>query len=96
MNGETQDEPERSFRGLVWLCWLAGILVLYVLSTGPVLKMVHERMVRGSPGSRFPIIFLRPMDWIGDKPLLTRPIRVYWHLWVPEWYDSKGNPKPPE
>jgi hypothetical protein len=96
MNGETQDGPERNSRGAVWvwLCWLAGILVLYVLSSGPVWMMVDKKLLHfGTLGWRAVQVVYWPLGWAGDRTLLRKPLEMYWHLWAPGVFDSKGNMK---
>ena len=96
MNGEAQDEPEKSSRGAVWvwLCWLAGIVVLYVLSTGPVVMMEGRKFIaEGSPTERGLIIFYAPVRWAQDETLLSKPLGWYWHLWAAALFDSHGDPK---
>jgi hypothetical protein len=96
MNGETQDGPERNSRGAfwVWLCWLAGILVLYVLSTGPVAMMYDKKLIRpSSPASGVIDILYWPVGYAVMNTPLAKPFRIYWHLWAPEAFDSKGKLK---
>jgi hypothetical protein len=97
MNGEIEDGPERSARGAVWvwLCWLGAILVLYVLSTGPVAMMAGKKPTgRGGPVWWAIGIVYQPVSWAAEKTPLGKPLGIYWHLWAPEWYDSEGNPVP--
>ena len=97
VNGETQDEPETSSRGAVWvwLCWLGGIVDLYVLSTGPVARMAGKNPAgRSGPAWSAVAVAYRPVRWAYEETLLRRPLGMYWHLWAPEWYDSTGDPRP--
>ena len=97
MNGETQHAPEPSSRGAIWewLCWLGVVLVLYLLSTGPVTMMAGKKLTgRGSPLWSAVAIVYRPVRWAYEETPLGKPLGRYWHLWAPEWYDSEGNPRP--
>ena len=94
MNGEIEDGPETSSRGVVsvLLCWVAGILVFYILSTGPYVMMWDKKLILpGGRGQQVMDIVYRPVDWACDVPLLRKPLRVYWHLWAPRVYDAEGN-----
>lgn len=95
MTNDLQDKPERAYRGVVWvwLCWLGAILVLYVLSSGPVLKLVDKKLIRRNtpPYETFTRVY-SPLAWARDHTFLRRPLGMYWHLWAAERFDSKGNP----
>jgi len=94
MNGETQAGPERDSRGAVWvwLCWLAGAVILYVLSTGPVLILEDRGVISpGGPASGVIRSFYSPVRWAMGETLLRKPLGMYWHLWAPKQFDSKGN-----
>jgi hypothetical protein len=93
MNGETQDEPEKSSRGTdwVWLCWLAGIVV-YVLSTGPFVMMVDKGIIRiDGPVHRALLTAYALIFWADEETVLYKPLGLYWHLWIPEIVDSQGH-----
>ncbi|MGO8930967.1 MAG: hypothetical protein ACLQU3_29275 [Limisphaerales bacterium] len=92
MNAETQEGQERSSRGLIWvcLCWLAVIVVLYVLSIGPVMKITLKKNI-GNPAAQFFASFYKPLGWAYANTLLHKPLGIYYHLWIPRVFDSKGN-----
>ena len=97
MNGESKDGPERSSRGAgwVWLCWVGAILLLYVLSTGPVVLLYDKKLIQpGSPGLRAVQIVYWPLDWVCGETPLRKPLGMYWHFWAPQWFDRQGNPTP--
>jgi hypothetical protein len=96
MSGEIEDGAETGSRGVlsVWLCWAAGIVVLYILSTGPVIMMFEKRVLRpGGHGERAVQIVYWPVDRANQQPLLSKPLGMYWHLWAPKLYDAQGNRK---
>jgi hypothetical protein len=94
MKDETQHDRQKTSKDLLWvfLCWLAVVVVLYVLSLGPVMMMVQKKSI--SPfSSTYHVIgtFYYPIEWAGRKvPMLKRPMGKYLHLWVPKLYDRKG------
>ena len=92
---EVKDRPQRRSKDLiwVWLCWLPVIVALYLLSLGPVMMMLQNRVISPSmPTITFIMTFYYPIDWAGNKiPMLKRPIGMYLHLWAPKLIDSKGN-----
>jgi hypothetical protein len=95
MSAEVQEEPVRSSKDLVWvsLCWLVVAVMLYVLSLGPVMMMVQNRVISlGSPTFVALGTFYRPLELTARKvPVLAHPIGVYLHLWAPKMFDRKGN-----
>jgi hypothetical protein len=99
MNGESKDGPERSSRGAgwVWLCWVGAILLLYVLSTGPAMRMEqkeHAFMPYGSRAYRaFYTYYWGPVHWVSENTPLQKPLIMYWHLWAPDRFDNRRNGK---
>ncbi|MGO8930968.1 MAG: hypothetical protein ACLQU3_29280 [Limisphaerales bacterium] len=96
MNEETQHDQPRSPRDLlgVWLCWLAVIVVLYVLGAGPVAMLIDKKLiVRNSPICKCVMGFYSPVTWLYLNTPLRRPLGMYLHLWTPNNYDSKGKAK---
>ena len=94
MNGEVEDTPETNSRGLAWvcLCWLAVVVVLYVLSVGPVMMITLKRNISNPhPTAQFFASFYKPLEWVYAKTLLHKPLGMYYHLWIPSVIDSHGN-----
>ena len=94
MNSETEDGPETSSRSTVWdwVLWPGVLLVLYVLSSGPVVMMANNKLIfDGGPADRILLIVYWPVEWACQKTPFHKPLGMYWHLWAPEWYDRKGN-----
>lgn len=94
MNDKTQDGQERSSRGVVWVwvCWLAVILVLYVLSSGPAAMMEAKGLtIRDAPLCRFLDSAYSPLSWAYQHTPLQKPLGMYWHLWTPANVDIHGN-----
>jgi hypothetical protein len=94
MKDESQDAPERNSRGAVWvwLCWLGVIVLVYVLSIGPVMVLWDKKLIaNGNSAAQVLKIVYGPVEWAYAKTLLHKPIGMYYHLWVPSVIDSQGN-----
>jgi hypothetical protein len=97
-NGEAQEEGHAGFWGKVEtsLCYLGLLVMLYVLSSGPVMMAVQKPVFPyGSTPDRALVIYLAPMIRAHNaNTLIKKLLGMYWHLWVPKSIDSKGNPIP--
>jgi hypothetical protein len=97
-NGETQEEGQTVLWGeiWIWLCYLGLSVMLYVLSSGPVVMAVQKPVFPyNSLPDRVLVTYLSPMIRVHNaNPLIGKAIGMYWHLWVPKSTDSKGNPIP--
>src|ERR1035441_4213691 len=96
MNDQTQDDQERSSRGLVLvcLCWSAAILLLYVLGVGPVAMLIDKKVIGpNTPTYQFLTGLYSPAGWAYTDTLFRRPLGMYLHLWNPNGFDAKGNIK---
>jgi hypothetical protein len=77
MTNEAEEGQERSSRGVfgVWLCCLAVIVVLYVLSVGPVMKITLKMNISNPhPAARLFASFYKPLEWAYAKTLLHKPL----------------------
>ena len=96
MSDPVEDAQDANSRRAVWswLLWLSVALIVYVLSTGPILRLMRtNRIPTGSLGIKVVDVVYRPFDWAEKWPGLARPLGMYWHLWAPELYDSRGKQK---
>lgn len=100
-NTTVEEKPVRGSSGVlgVSLCWLGVAVMVYVLSLGPVMRIVQDGFIppgpRGMPTINFIITFYYPIQWAeNEMPMLNRPMGMYLHLWAPKMFDSKGNPTP--
>ncbi len=94
MHNEVEIKPKSSWcrRISFCICWAAGILVLYILSTGPLVLLKDRIMIRdGSALDQLLEFFYWPVEWAADNTPLEKPLGLYWHFWAPRLYDSKGN-----
>jgi hypothetical protein len=96
MTDEAQDASKSRSRVIGWGClwWVGLALVLYVLSSGPVLMVVHKRIIRlNSPTYRFLASFYQPLNWVANVTPLDKPLQMYWELWTSHVSDTKKNRK---
>jgi hypothetical protein len=91
---DTPDTSSRSF-GWGWLWWLPVAVLLYYLSIGPAVFLVQRGFIaRGSQTFQALVAFYTPLEAIDRRaPLIHKLLGMYLHLWAPERFDSKGNPK---
>jgi hypothetical protein len=94
MSEEPPDAPQKSVLHacVTWLSWLMVAVGLYFLSFGP-LALLYERQVilPKSGADRALRIYLALGEWSFQNTALRRPIGMYLHLWIPDYYDIKGN-----
>ena len=94
MNGEIEDGPETSSRGAGWgwVFWPGLVLVLYVLSFGPVLMLVDKQILRpDGPECRVIEIVYRPVMWAANETPLHKPLIMYLGLWAPSLFHNPGD-----
>jgi hypothetical protein len=75
-----------------WLWWLFISLLLYIVSTGPII-MLEERNIIASGGLTQQVIecVYGPLGWVVKRTPLQKPLGMYWHLWAPGLFNSKGD-----
>lgn len=87
---EKATEGKKSTGVMGLLGWLGMILVVYVLSAGPVVRMFDKGMIPlNSKEEKFLQRFYRPLDWAYSKTPLHKPLGMYGHLWSDK-FDSNG------
>lgn len=82
------DEDKHSFNW-GWIAWPCVILFLYGLSLGPALLMQDKGHI--SPNNQFLRAFYAPLSWAYKDTPFHKPLGMYLHLWVPKYFDGKGN-----
>lgn len=75
----TPNEEKRSINWGALIFWPFVILLLYVLSIGPVLTMSYKR---GSGADQFLGKFYAPLEWANEHTPLHKPLRMYMDLWT--------------
>jgi len=70
------------------ILWPIVILLLYVLSLGPVMMM----MEKGHISARNVLFrFYEPLRWAYEDTPLRKPLGMYLHIWAPHYFDKNGN-----
>lgn len=81
------ENPARS-TGWTWVVWTGVVLLGYVLSSGPAIRMCFHGSP--SPVSRFLDVLYTPLGWAYERTALRQPLGIYWHLWDPNRFDKDG------
>jgi hypothetical protein len=91
MNGQettTLIEEKFSFNWRIFILWPFVILLLYVLSLGPVVGMqAKQRDWYFGPALS---VFYMPLEWTYEKTPLQKPLGMYLRLWAPEYFTKEG------
>jgi hypothetical protein len=84
---ESTAEAKRS-RGFASYCvWGFGIVVLYILSSGPAMMLSDKGVV-----STKVMVIYRPLAWAYlETRLLHKPLGMYMHLWCPNRFNKQGD-----
>ena len=88
---EEQGEPAAETKtGAHWICayWAGAILLLYVLSVGPVARMVQKGVLPRD--SRCLASLYSPLDWAYRNTPLHKLLGMYCHVWCPQGFDKNG------
>jgi hypothetical protein len=84
----TADSDEKKSRGLgSYVLWAFVAVMVYVLSSGPVLKAVGT----SGPLRQVAVIYW-PLHRAYWRTPLRTPLGMYWHLWFPRTYEKNGQP----
>ncbi len=66
------------------------IFILYALSYGPV-EVRQEKKVKNAWFLQFSAGRYVPLGWVYRNTPLHKPLGIYYHLWLPKYFDAKGN-----
>ena len=93
---ETREEAKDSRGFGNYVLWACVVLVLYVLSSGPFLRMfTNGTFKHGTVAYSVTDITYLPLVYASTHISLGKPLRMYFHLWCPDRYDKNGDvPKP--
>jgi hypothetical protein len=85
----TPDEGKHSFnRGFV--VWPVVIFTLYALSYGPV-ERNQEKKHKNAWFLQLSAGMYVPLGWVYRMTPLHKPMGMYYHLWLPKYFDAKGD-----
>jgi hypothetical protein len=91
MTEKTQPVPEtneKKSRGVgVYVAWVFVAMMVYVLSSGPVMKW-GSKQKRPYQAVR---LAYAPLVWVYGRTPLWKPLGIYWHIWAPEYFDKDGD-----
>ncbi|MDB6124327.1 MAG: hypothetical protein JWQ71_3320 [Pedosphaera sp.] len=79
---EIKSQGKRSGGFAHWVYWFVVMVLLYVLSFGPVMGLAMRVEGTHSKASRAAEIFYTPVLWLCDRPLLEQPFNSYIEWWV--------------
>jgi hypothetical protein len=84
--------PKDEKHSINWgfVVWPLVILVLYVLSFGPVIKLLGSNPLKPSVDDALKTVYY-PLLLAYSQTLLHKPLGMYLHLWAPEFYDKNGD-----
>ena len=86
---ETREEAKHSRGFGMYALWAGVVLVLYVLSVGPVAKF---EIGARSPSLNIVLGYLYlPLFWAYENTPLHKPLGMYFRLWAPQEFDKNGN-----
>ena len=87
----TTTTPKDEKHSVNWgalILWPVVVLILYVLSVGPIWMMIDRKRMSNN---QFVEVFYYPVKLAYWNPVLHAPLGMYFHLWEPEFYDKKGD-----
>jgi hypothetical protein len=83
---ETTTVGKNSFNWWAWILWPFIIVLLYLLSHGPISRAVGAH----SRHERFLDAIYAPWMLVYAMTPLHRPLGLYMHFWMPEYFDKNG------
>lgn len=83
------EKPEKSFPWRGFVLWPFVIMLIYLLSFGPVKKLCNAHYPAGWFGHAIETIYV-PWYWVYDHTPLHKPLGSYMHFWAPQDFDKYG------
>ena len=93
---ETDEKKSRGLRRYV--VWALVAVLVYVLSSGPVVMLMDQRQTKKFQKSGGPIkmtlldnvvgFIYTPIEWLYNTDTFHKPLGKYWHLWTPRYNDE--------
>jgi hypothetical protein len=79
------ETEEKKSRGLgSYVLWAFVAVMVYVLSSGPMLKC------RMKTGAVIDTLYYPPLQWAYNDTPLHKPLGLYWHVWCPGQVNASG------
>lgn len=85
----TVSEERRSFNWRAFVLFPLVILIFYVLSAGPAVRLLRD--THRSRRLEFFQKMYYPVIWAYVNTSLQKPLGLYFHFWVPEQFDKAGD-----
>jgi hypothetical protein len=85
----TPKDEKHSINWGALILWPFVVLIIYVLSSGPVSVIMDKRT--SSRSNQLVRRFYKPLSWAYNKTPLHKPLGMYAHLWEPKFFDKNGN-----
>jgi len=83
---ETDEKKSRALGSYV--VWTFVAVMVYVLSSGPVMLLTSKRVVTTRA---FNLVY-KPVGWAYDRTPFHKPLGLYLDLWCPKVIDKNGGP----
>ena len=91
---DTPEIAEKKSRGLgSYVLWVFVALMVYVLSSGPVMHLDRTHRVGLSMQSWLDYAYA-PCGWAYFTTAFHKPLGMYWHIWNPRLFDKDGDAPP--
>jgi hypothetical protein len=89
---EPTEETKHSRGFGSYVFWAGVVLLLYVLSAGPYMKMWEKGVWKNHPRLfRLTDWLYVPFGWAYKNTPLHKPLGIYLHFWCSERFDKKGD-----
>jgi hypothetical protein len=89
LEAKTAAKAKKSFDWRMFILLPILLVVLYVMSAGPFVRLVDKGYISGH--NRFYGVFYYPFDQTYKLPLFHKPLGRYLRLWAPRRFDRDGN-----
>src|ERR1700677_2614925 len=84
----TPGEERDLFNWRLFIFWPLVIVLLYIVSWGPVWMASDKGLI--PLGDKFVDKFYWPVGWTYSYTPLHKPLGMYLHLWVPDYFSTNG------
>jgi hypothetical protein len=90
-NEDTESVEDKHGFNWGWIGWPLVFLLGYALSYGPYEKYQERGYGNSRWYSQMSAKMYVPLGWLYRKTPLHKPLGLYYHLWLPKYFDAKGN-----